>query len=52
MITVIAYRNGQEVRHEQCSDLLSADVIADELLECSLYDEVKIATTGEDNESK
>jgi hypothetical protein len=47
MITVVAYKNGQAVRHEQCSDVFSADTIADELNECSLYDEVHII---EDNE--
>ena len=47
MITVIAYKNGQAVRHEQCSDVFSADAVADELKECSLYDEVHIV---EDNE--
>jgi len=47
MITVIAYKNGQAVRHEQCFDVFSADAIADELKECSLYDEVHIV---EDNE--
>jgi len=47
MITVIAYKNGQAVRHEQCFDVFSADAIADELKECSLYDDVHIV---EDNE--
>ena len=47
MITVVAYKNGQAVRHEQCSDVFSADAVADELKECSLYDEVHIV---EDNE--
>ena len=47
MITVVAYKNGQAVRHEVCSDVFSADAIADELKECSLYDDVHIV---EDNE--
>jgi hypothetical protein len=42
MITVVAYKNGQAVRHEQCSDVFSADAVADELKECSLYDEIHI----------
>lgn len=46
MITVIAYKNGQAVRHEVCFDVFSADVVAEDLKECSLYDEVHIV---EDN---
>lgn len=42
MITVVAYKNGQAVRHEQCYDAFSADAVAEELKECSLYDEVHI----------
>jgi hypothetical protein len=42
MITVVAYKNGVEVRHEICSDVFSADVLAEDLKECSLYDEVHI----------
>lgn len=50
MITVIAYKNGQAVRHEQCSSVFEADTIADELNECpNLYDRVEIVTTGDDN---
>lgn len=50
MITVIAYKNGQVVRREQCSGVFEADTIADELNECSnLYDRVEIVTTGESN---
>jgi hypothetical protein len=42
MITVVAYKNGVAVRHEQCYDIFSADTKADELKECSLYDEIHI----------
>jgi hypothetical protein len=50
MITVIAYKDGQPVRHEQCSGLFEADTIADELKECThLYDRVEIVTTGDHN---
>lgn len=47
MITVIGYKNGQEARHEICSDLFSADVKADEFKDCALYDEVHIVVTEE-----
>ena len=48
MITVIGYKNGQDIRHELCYDLFSADAKADEFKDCDLYDEVHIVVT-EDN---
>lgn len=45
MITVIGYKDGVEVRHEICSDVFSADAVADEMKDCVLYDEVHIVTT-------
>jgi hypothetical protein len=42
MITVVAYKNGQAVRHEQCYDVFEADVTAEDMKECGLYDEVHI----------
>ena len=47
MITVIGYKNGQEVRHEVCYDIFSADVKAEEFKDCLLYDEVQIVVTVE-----
>jgi hypothetical protein len=52
MITVVGYKNGQEIRHEICSDVFSADQKADEFKECSLYDEVHIIVTEEENGKK
>jgi hypothetical protein len=42
MITVVAYKNGVAVRHEQCYNVFEADVAAEEMKECGLYDEVHI----------
>jgi hypothetical protein len=50
MITVVGYKNGKAVRHEQCYDVFSADTVAEEFKECGLYDEVHIEET--DNGTK
>lgn len=47
MITVIGYKNGQEIRRELCYDVMWAETVADELMESQLYDNVKIVTTEE-----
>ena len=47
MITVIGYKNGQEIRHEICSDVFAADATAEEFKDCILYDEVHIVVTEE-----
>jgi hypothetical protein len=47
MIAVIAYKNGKDVRHEQCFDVFSADMIAEEMMESGQYDEVKILSEEE-----
>lgn len=47
MITVIGYKNGQEVTHEVCYDVFTADQKADEFKDCLLYDEVHIVVTTE-----
>ena len=47
MITVIAYKNGVAVRHDICYDVFSADTLAEDLKECSLYDEVHIVEDTE-----
>ena len=49
MITVIGYKNGQEVRHEVCYDVFSADAKAEEFKDCVLYDEVHIVITEDKN---
>jgi hypothetical protein len=49
MITVIGYKNGQQVRHEICYDIFSADTKADEFKDCMLYDEVHIEVTEDTN---
>lgn len=46
MITVIALKNGNEMRHEVCYDIFSADLVAEEFKDCVLYDEVRIVTTN------
>lgn len=45
MITVIGYKDGHDIRHEICSDVFSADVVADEMKDCLFYDEVHIVVT-------
>jgi hypothetical protein len=47
MITVIGYKAGQEIRHEQCYDIFSADAKAEEFKDCILYDKVQIVVTEE-----
>jgi len=42
MITVVAYKNGVAVRHEQCYNVFEADMLAEEMKKCGLYDEVHI----------
>ena len=49
MITVIGYKNGQEVRHEICYDVFSADAKAEEFKDCILYDEVHIVVKEDKN---
>lgn len=50
MITVVAYKDGKPVRHEQCYDVFEADALAEEMKECGLYDEVHVEET--DNGTK
>jgi hypothetical protein len=47
MITIVAYKNGVAVRHEQCYDVFEADALAEEMKECDLYDEVHIEDTND-----
>jgi hypothetical protein len=45
MIMVVGYKNGQQVRHEVCYDIFSADIKAEEFKDCLYYDEVHIVIT-------
>jgi hypothetical protein len=47
MITVVAYKDGKPVRHEQCYNVFEADAVADDMKNCGLYDEVHIEETSD-----
>lgn len=52
MITVVGYKEGKEIRHEQCYDVFGADVVAEEMKDCVLYDEVHIVVIEDNNDTK
>lgn len=52
MITVVGYKEGKEVRHERCYDVFSADAVAEDMHECSLYDNIQIIIIEEENGTK
>lgn len=52
MILVICYKDGKEVRHENCYDIMTADQKAEEFKDSGFYDRVEIVTIGEDHGPK
>ncbi len=49
MILVVAYKNGQECRHELCYDIFEADSVAEEMKSTKQYDKITIIVKEDDN---
>lgn len=47
---ITAYRQGMQMGSEHCYDWLEADIKAEDMLKCGLYDEIRIVKIVKDDE--